>query len=70
VYSVGKNEIQSLLRREEQLKHELLEIAEKAKQVSICSFRELAIKREMSMIQTKLKVLSFGSNFDDDGDIA
>ncbi|MDR0942509.1 MAG: hypothetical protein LBM19_02755 [Holosporales bacterium] len=63
-YSVGKNEICSLLEKEEKIKRQLKKI-ENSRQREISSFKAIKLKNEMLKIQNELKVLSFGN--DDDG---
>jgi hypothetical protein len=68
LYSTGKNEIQSLLTKEGLLMRELTSLGQSRCRCSdIKSFREIAIRNEMSRIRNKLAVLSFGRDLDDDG---
>ena len=67
-YSVGKNEIKNLLREEARIRSELRDLDKNAKK-GIYSFRAIMLNNEMTKIQNKLKVLSFGNPYDGD-DIA
>ena len=67
-YSVGKNEIQSLLEKEAQAKNELRAI-NKNPTNGVYSFKAIRLANEITKIQNKLKVLSFGNPNDGD-DIA
>ena len=69
VYSVGKNEVHSLMEKEQRIKQELEEITKASSTGNICSFRSLILKNEIKKVHNKLKILSFGSGPDGD-DIA
>lgn len=69
VYSVGKNEVHSLMKKEQEFKKELEEISKTSSSGNICSFRAVMLKNEIKKVHNKLKVLSFGNSFDGD-DIA
>lgn len=60
LYSVGKNEIRSLLEKETQIKNELRDL-DKGSSNGICSFRAILLNNEMKKIRNKLKVLSLGN---------
>ena len=67
-YSVGKNEIRSLLEKEAQIKSELRDL-NKDSNKNIYSFKAILLNNEMAKIQNKLKILSFRNPIDGD-DIA
>lgn len=67
-YSVGKNEISNLLEKEAQIRSELRNL-NKDSNKNIYSFKAILLNNEMTKIQNKLKILSFGSPSDGD-DIA
>lgn len=69
VYSVGKNEVRSLMEKEQKIKKELEEISKTSSSGNICSFRSVMLKNEIKKVHNKLKILSFGSGPDGD-DIA
>lgn len=66
-YSLGKNELHYLHQKEAQIKEELKKL--EGSPENICNFKEIILKSEMKKIQNKLKVLTFGNNFNGD-DIA
>ena len=68
IYSVGKNELRNLANRETDIKNELQKLNGE-EGGNVCSFRSILLNNEMSKIQNKMKVLSFGNPSEDD-DIA
>ncbi|MBR1479870.1 MAG: hypothetical protein IJ599_03180 [Alphaproteobacteria bacterium] len=68
IYSVGKNELRNLANRETDIKNELQKLNGEERE-NVCSFRSILLNNEMSKIQNKMKVLSFGNPSEDD-DIA
>jgi hypothetical protein len=68
IYSIGKNEIRSLLNKEERLMNELRSLGRvRGTSSGVKSIREIVIENEVSRIRTELAVLSLGSAPDDDG---
>ena len=67
-FSVGKNEIRNLLEKEARIKSELRDLNKNVNK-SVYSFKAIMLHNEMTKIQNKLKVLSFGNPPDGD-DIA
>lgn len=63
-YSVGKNEIRSLLEKEEHMRDELKVLTNNSGN-KIRSFKAIALSNELEKIRNRLKVLSYGN---DDGD--
>ena len=59
-YSVGKNEIRNLLEKEAQIKSEL-RLLNKQSSSGVYSFKAIMLSNEMTKIQNKLRVLSFGN---------
>ncbi|MDR3224297.1 MAG: hypothetical protein LBT03_01780 [Holosporales bacterium] len=62
-HAVGKNEIQSLLKKEEDIKSELKKLGNKD---GVYSFKFVILKNEIAKVQNKLKLLSMGVSTDDD----
>ena len=64
-YSVGKNEIRSLLEKEARMSDELKSLTNDSGS-KIHSFKAISINNELEKIRNKLKVLSFGNSSSDD----
>lgn len=60
-FSVGKNEVISLLEREAQIKNELSSLEQNSKS-GICNFKAIALNNEIKKIQNKIKILTFGNH--------
>ncbi|MDR0744849.1 MAG: hypothetical protein LBE97_02760 [Holosporales bacterium] len=65
-FSIGRNEIQSLLEKERELKNKI-HVKDDGSGV-VKDFQDIMIKKELEKVHTKLKILGYRP--DGDGDVA